>query len=118
MDWVVGVCVYTGKETKLLLNFVEFRTKRSNLDQILGNVAILILLVQLVISFLCSLANYLIQQKNMIELNEIPNKPFYMMMGSWWLTMSYFVPISLIISLESVKLAQAIIMIGDERMKA
>jgi magnesium-transporting ATPase (P-type) len=29
--WTVGVCVYTGRETKLALNSVKFKDKRSRL---------------------------------------------------------------------------------------
>lgn len=51
-------------------------------------------------------------------MKDIPDKPFWMMIGSWWLIMSYFIPISLIVTLEVIRIGQAFVMCGDERMFA
>lgn len=42
--------------------------------------------------------------------------PFWIMAGVWWLIMSYFVPISLIVTLEMVKFIQGKLLMSDARM--
>ena len=31
-DWLIGVCVYTGSETKIMLNSTSSRSKKSRLE--------------------------------------------------------------------------------------
>lgn len=47
---------------------------------------------------------------------DTPGSSFWTITGSWWLLMTYFVPISLIVTLELVKIFQGAIMSRDKRL--
>jgi magnesium-transporting ATPase (P-type) len=58
-EWVIGVSMYTGKDTRLVRNSFETRSKFSQLDQLMNwcVVAILCLMI-LFITYLASMATY------------------------------------------------------------
>jgi len=58
---VIGVCVYAGKDTKLFLNSVEFKTKKSKLMQSISSMVIYILIFQVVIALIFSMLNTLLE---------------------------------------------------------
>ena len=45
----------------------------------------------------------------------IPMSKFWILTWSWWLMMTYFVPISLMVTMEMVKMFQGIIIEKDKR---
>jgi phospholipid-transporting ATPase len=60
--------------------------------------------------------NLLLEGNKVRELNGVRGSSFWVMVGSWWLMMTYFIPISLVVTLELVKLFQGNYMIKDPRM--
>ena len=46
-EWVLGVVVYTGKDTKLMMNSQKSRTKQSNVEKRLNWIIFRILCIQL-----------------------------------------------------------------------
>lgn len=135
-DWVIGVAVYAGKETKAMLNNAGAPSKRSRLEKRM-NKEIIILSIFLVI--LCTLVSichgvwlrrhreelYLMQFYRKYDYSE-PEVDKYEYYG-WGMEIFFaflmsvivfqvMIPISLYISVELVRIGQAYFMIGDDRM--
>lgn len=79
---------------------------------------ILIFVMQFLLSLICGVMNLLLEGNKIRELNGVAVSSFWVMVGSWWLMMTYFVPISLVVTLELVKLFQGKLMTYDQRMLA
>ncbi|KAG0489547.1 hypothetical protein HPP92_006410 [Vanilla planifolia] len=134
--WVVGVAVYTGKETKVMLNSSGASSKRSRLETHM-NREIIILAVALFA--LCATVTVLAGAwlgRHRDELDDIPyyrksdfsdkdvEKYEYYGIG-WQIVFTFFmavllfqvmIPIALYISMELVRLGQAFFMIQDDDM--
>lgn len=125
VDWVLAVAVYTGVNTKLFLNLTQKPPKISRLDIKLNRLILMILAAQqVIIIILCSLH---ITWRN----GDTGGKGFYVTPIeqrdgdglSWVLTyLTYFIllslmmPISLFVSLEFCKAAQAKLMEWDHQL--
>lgn len=110
------MCVYSGHETKLSLNSVKFSSKRSQLDKDVNITICMIFGLQFVLSLTGAIINLLLQKLKPREIQQVDVLPFWIMSGVWWLIMSYFVPISLIVTLEMVKFIQGRLLMTDSRM--
>ncbi|CAD5164992.1 unnamed protein product [Musa acuminata subsp. malaccensis] len=135
-SWVVGVAVYTGKDTKVMLNSSGAPSKRSRLEAHM-NREVILLAVALV--SLCSIVTVLAGvwlANHHHELNDLlyyrkedysgPKTDTYNYYGVGWETVFSFlksviifqvmIPIALYISMELVRLGQAFFMIQDKNM--
>lgn len=79
---------------------------------------IVIFIMQFGLSIICGMMNMLSEGRRVEELREVPGSYFWITTGSWWLLMTYFVPISLVVTLELVKIFQGAIMSRDKRLYA
>ena len=77
---------------------------------------IVIFLMQFGLSLVCGIMNMLSEGRRVRELGDVPGSLFWITTGSWWLLMTYFVPISLVVTLELVKIFQGAIMSRDKRL--
>jgi len=120
--WAIGVVVYTGKETKIILNSQKQSSKTSHLENLVNFLILFIFFFQLclciVLAIICSLWNrssgsktnyYLIQ-------NTDPNILGLISFWSYLLLLNTMIPISLIVSIEIVKYAQGFFMNNDIEM--
>jgi len=57
--WAIGACIYTGSETKIVMNSRESRTKMASVDDTINSTIYLIMGFQVILSFL-TLVGYLI----------------------------------------------------------
>ena len=121
-DWVVGIAVYTGHETKIMLNSPNSRTKFSRVEQQMNKQIIYIFLLQIAICLLAGICyilelwvtesatdQYLDMNKSFDDMAFL----FLIIFLSWVLTFTNFVPISLIVTLEMVKFFQAFFISWD-----
>jgi phospholipid-transporting ATPase len=124
VDWVIAVTIYTGIHTKLFLNLTQKPPKISRLDRKLNRLILMILLVQQILMIIiCSL--------HIGWRNSSAAKGFYVAPlvadyndGTSWIRqyLTYFIllslmmPISLFVSLEFCKAAQAKLMEWDEQL--
>lgn len=104
--FIVGVVIYTGYDSKIMLNSNKTRQKKSRLEFKMGIIVAVIFLTQMALTFLSALLSahwsssfldlydYLHNDVNFLYRNEIFTK-----WGSWILLFTNFVPISLIVSL-------------------
>jgi len=125
--WVTGVVVYTGHESKLLMNSTKAPLKRSNIDKITNYQIIFLFLILVCLALISAIANEIqgMQEKKSgkqgIEsyIGE-PVKGYSFQFG--WNVLTFFIlynnliPISLQVTLEMVKFVQAYFINWDEAM--
>jgi phospholipid-transporting ATPase len=123
--WIVGVVIYTGKDTKIMRNAEEAKFKQSGIEKRTNQLILVIFALQLIVCLTVSIFNYIWNLNNQEKYLDYVKSEF----GSYlfeaflnFLTMmiltNTMIPISLIISLEMVKLVQAYFIGGDEEMYA
>jgi phospholipid-transporting ATPase len=124
-DFIIGVVVYTGHESKIMLNSAKASNKFSHLESRMNDEIIKIFLVQVFLCLFCATC-YLIwfhdaedDTEEYLELDELDQQGillFVLMFFSWMLIFTNFVPISLIVTLEVVKFIQAIFIAWDLKL--
>lgn len=117
----VGVSVYTGKNSKIMLNANEPPSKWSKTERKINKVVFGIFLFKLLCCIGCAVAHGLFE-------SEVADVSFYLqpepnlgnaafraflVFWTYFAIFSYFIPISLIVTLEIAKLFQAIYMMWD-----
>eukprot|EP00930_Biecheleria_cincta_P077727 TRINITY_DN6502_c0_g1_i2.p1 TRINITY_DN6502_c0_g1~~TRINITY_DN6502_c0_g1_i2.p1 ORF type:complete len:1452 (+),score=232.40 TRINITY_DN6502_c0_g1_i2:80-4435(+) len=119
-DMVIGVVIYTGRDTRMVMNSREAPMKRSNLEKITNQAMLLILLAQAVLALICAVA----RQMNLPLLDghwylypEVITLPELL---GWWLTFfvlySNLMPISLYPTAEFCNAVQCYFIKNDKRM--
>lgn len=118
-EWILGFVVYTGHNTKLILNSKSPRQKLSNLEILLSKLLIFILIIQIIFCLICAIAHSIYNIVNVVNAD-------YRLVNNGYLpppynnnatdsTLSYFtyllllntmIPISLIVTLEICKVIQ------------
>eukprot|EP00092_Neocalanus_flemingeri_P094212 GFUD01119777.1.p1 GENE.GFUD01119777.1~~GFUD01119777.1.p1 ORF type:complete len:1194 (-),score=278.48 GFUD01119777.1:164-3745(-) len=120
-NWVHGLVVYTGHESKLLMNSTKAPLKRSTVD-IVTNYQIIFLFVILVCLSLISAIGNLVKGNNgedhefYIKADSNLNNGFGWQFITFFILYNNLIPISLQVTLEIVKFIQAYYMNWDEAM--
>ncbi|CAG9332358.1 unnamed protein product [Blepharisma stoltei] len=124
-EWITGVVVYTGHETKIMLNSSKTRSKFSKLEKQMGIQVIFVFFLQII---LCGISTgYYIYWFNSnenatsyyLDLENTDDNlvvQFIYHFFSWVLIFANFIPIALIVTLEMVKFVQAIFISWDIKM--
>ena len=121
-EWALAICVYTGINTRLMLNSQEGKLKRSNLDQTLNHFIVYIMIFQ---SCICIIVACIAAYYHSVHTSEHSVYIQYDIPTSVEGVFSYFrylllmgtmIPISLIVSLECCKLVQSSYIIHDANM--
>ena len=120
--WIIGLVVYTGHETKIMLNSSSSRVKYSKLETQMNRQIFYVFIMQTVLCGVCA-AYYATWY---FETEEDTNQylrldfrldntivQFIVSLLSWMLIFSNFVPISLMVTLEMVKFLQAVFIHWD-----
>jgi magnesium-transporting ATPase (P-type) len=113
-EWAIGVCGYTGHDTKIMLNTMKPPvTKTSTVEKMMGKVIVIIFIIQAVLSFMiCLFSGFWSQSNsskysNFIYIRYNPAVEGFMTLLTVLVLTSSMVPLSLLISLEVVRLCQA-----------
>jgi len=123
-DYVIGVTVYTGHETKIMLNSIKARPKRSTVEAKMSKQVLYIFLSQCVYCLFASLYyNIWVRQHedsltNYLHFDDLNHfiADLIIRLGNWILIFTNFVPISLLVTLELVRFFQAIVISRDKKM--
>jgi phospholipid-transporting ATPase len=130
-DYIYGLVVFTGHETKIMKNSVNSKSKFSRLELATNNYILLIMLLQLCLSLTGAIGNAVWQAVNYKSLDyylcfdciEDPSRGgrnavanFFISLGTWFLMIVNIVPISLMVTLEIVKFVQAYFIQWDTNM--
>lgn len=119
--WAVGVVVYTGMDTKIMRNSERGRQKSSEIEKKTNKLIIFLLIFQIICALICALMNF---SFNLLQLPQIPylNSAYspgleaFITFWSYFLLFNTMLPISLIVSLEFVKIFQAYFISCDDFM--
>ena len=129
-EYILGVVVYSGHETKLLMNSTKAPSKRSNMDKMTDRV-ILILFITLIVIAAGSTCGRIIERNKHENHTYIPSKApetflytsdhnLYLEIFFQFLTFlilyNNLIPISLIVTLECVKFIQTFFIKWDAEM--
>lgn len=119
-DWVYGLVVYTGHETRVMMNSSSSRIKFSNLELQMNKQILFLFAFQIVVCLIGATMSEILTAEfgshhnvylQIIPAHKDPNKsPFVnalLKFGTWMLLFANLVPISLIVSMELVKFFQA-----------
>ena len=128
-DYVYGIVIYTGHESKIMKNSPKTRNKLSRIEQKTNFLIVALFFVELVIIGFAATFSTIWNHTNYDNTDQylrwnLSNDPidnsviltFLINLGSWMLVFVAFVPISLIVTLEMVKFSQAIIITWDESL--
>lgn len=110
--WIYGLSVYTGKNTKIILNSESESEKMSQIEVKVNYILGFILLIQLLLCLFAGVA-YSITRYNMEETSSYidwPNlsRPLdgFLTFLTYFVLLNTMIPISLVVSMEMVKLCQ------------
>lgn len=120
-DWIMGVVVYTGHQTKIMMNSIKARPKKSTLENLTGQSVIITFIL---LTMFCTVAGCIYgfweksHEKYLERYMFDTPSPIYltilMRIGNWILIFGNFVPISLMLTLETVKFLQGNLMSIDK----
>ncbi|KAL4496106.1 hypothetical protein ABPG72_015528 [Tetrahymena utriculariae] len=119
--WIAGIIVYTGEDTKIMKNADKSKYKVSNIESHTNKLILAILIFQLIISICSAVGNSIWNHQKGFKYWYIP-KPSNTDFESFLTFLTYIVlnntmiPISLIVSLEIVKLVQGYLIASDEEL--
>ena len=115
--WILGIAVYTGLETRIMLNSNPSRYKQSQIEKRTNNLILLVFSLQLVCCLICAVcAGYFyMNNENAPYLYKIYGTALegFLNYFTYFLLNNTMIPISLIVSLEMVKMLQAFFIQGD-----
>ncbi|XP_029444476.1 phospholipid-transporting ATPase IA isoform X2 [Rhinatrema bivittatum] len=120
-QWVHGIVVYTGHDTKLMQNSTRPPLKLSNVEHI-TNIQILILFcILLAVSLVCSIGSFIWNKKHeqgdwYLSLNYAGANNFGLNFLTFIILFNNLIPISLLVTLEVIKFIQAYFINWDTDM--
>jgi len=118
-QWIYGVVVYTGHESKLLMNSTKAPLKRSNIDKITNYQIIFLFFILVCLALISAIANE-VQSSNgedhMSYIGPLPGSQFGWNFLTFFILYNNLIPISMQVSLDMVKLVQAYFINWDEEM--
>lgn len=120
--WVVGFVLYTGLNNKIILNSKRPRMKISKIEKLMSKFLIGVFIFQMILCGICSYTHHKSYQSNVeyymafILLDQSPGLESFITFFTYLLLLNTLIPISLIITLEIVKIAQGFFIKWDIEM--
>ena len=121
-NWIAGVIVYTGMNNKIILNSKQPRTKISQVEKCMNNYLIYVFIFLIICCFLCSLLHYFGYKKhisfynNFILITRSPFEESFLTFFTYFLLLNTMIPISLIVTLEIIKIIQGFLIEWDTKL--
>lgn len=125
-EWLIGVVVYTGDDTKVMKNAETSHTKISNVEKTANHGILGILLVNLLFCLICATSNFVWdslfldghRQNHYVYLDKRDSHGVEAIISffAYFLLLNTLIPISLIVTLEFVKLFQSFFIKKDQDM--
>lgn len=120
--WVYGLVIYTGKNSKIMMNSDSSSIKMSQIEVKVNRILIFILLLQVVISIVIAIIYGFFRTNNESALTYITWPTYDIPVDSLLIFFTYLVlintmiPISLVVSIEIVKISQSFFINKDQLM--
>lgn len=133
-EWIVGVVVYTGLDSKIMMNAEQGKVKTSDMEHTMNQYIIGVFILQVMCAVIsCALALYWnktnydtlknaqgeevqVHKHWYLQETETASNIALLRFGTYFLLYNTMIPISLIVSLEMVKVAQSYFISNDEDM--
>ncbi|KAL4445931.1 hypothetical protein ABPG74_010923 [Tetrahymena malaccensis] len=120
-EWAMGLVVYTGQDTKIMKNADQGRNKFSCIDHKCNSYIMYLLILQFLLCFSVSILNVIICRNTnnltiYLSSETECNTSFIYTFLSYLLLLNTLIPISLIVSLEFVKVGQGYYMEKDKEL--
>lgn len=115
-DYIYGVVIFSGPDTKAVRNSTKSPSKRSRIERKMDLVIYLLFSMLLLISLITSTGFAVILKLEMVEwwyLSQQDNDPFFTQFVRALILYGYLIPISLYVSIEVVKVLQAMLINKD-----
>ena len=104
---VYALAIYTGPETKIIMNSAKPRYKYTEIDKFLSKFVIVLFVILLILSVVLTVCSYFWGKSNIkngyLGLQEMPDIYYFWTVFSWILILNYFIPLSLYSSLDLVR---------------
>lgn len=122
--WVIGIAVYTGKQTKIILNSGVTPTKRSRFTRLLNTPVIVNFFFVVMLALVAGIVNGVSWHKSNnsaahFEFGSIGSTPAVTGIITFWasvILLQNLIPISLYITIEIIKTLQAFFIFSDTYM--
>ncbi|KZT27329.1 phospholipid-translocating ATPase [Neolentinus lepideus HHB14362 ss-1] len=125
-EWVIGVVLFTGTDTKIVLNSGGAPSKRSKVERQMNPQVFINLFILAVMAVVCGIVDAVLEQKYyplnapwLYDDNRSDDNPHINGLVTWafaLITFQNIVPISLYISIEFVRTCQAIFIYFDKEI--
>ncbi|XP_055894681.1 probable phospholipid-transporting ATPase IA isoform X6 [Biomphalaria glabrata] len=126
-SWIYGLVIYTGHQSKLMLNSTTTPLKRSNVEKMTNKQILLLFLLLVLLSLVCAVANHIWVLSNedahwylffhvKWEYGDLVRTNFGYNLLTFIILYNNLIPISLQVTLEMVKFVQAIFINWDQDM--
>ncbi|KAL5460352.1 hypothetical protein EMCRGX_G033797 [Ephydatia muelleri] len=122
-DWIYGLVIYTGHDTKLMRNSTKAPLKRSNMDHVTNRQVFLLFIVLVTLSVLSSVGssiwNSFFEDESYLSLPASSGAAagsFFLSILTFIILYNNLIPISLIVTLEIVKYVQTYFINNDLEM--
>ncbi|KZT69864.1 phospholipid-translocating P-type ATPase [Daedalea quercina L-15889] len=124
--WVIGIVLFTGEDTKIVLNSGGAPSKRSKVERQMNPQVFINLLILAVMAVVCGIVDAVLEQRYyprsapwLYDDNQSDNNPQANGAITWafaLITFQNIIPISLYISIEAVRTIQALFIYFDHEM--
>lgn len=119
-DWLIGAVVYTGLDSKIVLNSKKAPTKFSNIQRTMNWILMTVFIMQISVCFIFAGIGQSWLEKhtdaNYINLPDVNATTFILRVLTYWVGYSHLIPISLYVALELVRLFLARFIKNDTNM--
>ncbi|OHS95743.1 phospholipid-translocating P-type ATPase, flippase family protein [Tritrichomonas foetus] len=106
-EQVHALVIYTGNDTKIIMNSAKPRYKYTELDAFLLKFVIVIFIILLLISIALTVGSFFWAKNNhsqgYLKLEELSNVHYFYQVFSWILILNYFIPLCVYSSLDLVR---------------
>jgi magnesium-transporting ATPase (P-type) len=120
--YIIGLSIYTGKNTKIMINSESSSVKMSQIEDKVNYILAIILLFQVVLSIITAILHGIFRAKHEAHFYYLDWSKYSNPIDSVLMFFVYFVlintmiPISLIVSIEVVKMCQSYFIFKDQLM--
>ena len=121
-NWIIGVVIYTGMNNKIILNSKKPRLKISKVEIKMNYCLIGVFVFLVIFSLLYSYYHYYLYNrhkkfyKNFVPLDKSITMDCFINFFTYFLLFNTFIPISLIVTIEIIKMAQGIFIQWDTKL--
>ena len=118
-NWIIGMVVYTGMENKIILNAKKPRLKMSKIEKRLNYYLLFVFCFLMIFCTFCSILHHFEYKKhknfyiNFILVERSIDTESFIVFFTYFLLLNTFIPISLVVSTEIIKMIQGIIIAWD-----